>query len=454
MPQDKSIRFVLNQYKISLISFIEKNRILNSFFSNPLWKGVLILGTGSMLTQLLGILVIPILTRLFSPSDFGLFGMFNAILAIILTFISLRYEYAIPVPKDSDTAAHLLVLCIVLVCLSSFVLSLVLIILGSYLVTLFNLQAIAPFFWILLIGCFGTGIYQALNYWAIRKKDYSTITYTQINQSISGNVSKLFFGIIGIGSIGLLLGQVISNITGVGTFVKKIRESDRNCFTSISVPGLKHAAREYRDFPLFSTPATLLFTVSLQLPVFFISLFYGIKEVGWYTLAYSMLTLPASFIGSSIAQAFYGEAANQMHTNPSALKALYLNTVKKLTLISLPVFGIIALVAPFLFPIIFGEAWLGAGVYTLPLAIVAISEFITTPTNKLQVYGFNNWQLGFHIFRFTLIFLGFYISNLLNINILLSLFIYGCIVAFTCSILYYLNILAINTLIANQMKIN
>jgi O-antigen/teichoic acid export membrane protein len=322
-----------------------------------------------------------------------------------------------------------------------------LILFGSYFVTIFNLQTIAPFFWLLLIGCLGTGLYQALNYWAIRKKDYATITYTQINQSISGNLSKLFFGIIGIGSIGLLLGQVISNISGVGSFVQKIRLSDRNYFKSISFSGLKRAACEYRDFPIFSMPATLLYTISLQLPIFFISLFYGIKEVGWYTLAYQMLSLPTSFIGNSIAQAFYGEAAHQMHNNPSELKALYLNTVKKLTLISIPTIGIIALLAPFIFPIIFGESWLGAGVYTLPLAIVAITDFIMTPTNKLAIYGFNNWQFGFHIFRFTLIFIGFYISHLLNINILLSLFLYGCIVAFTDIILFYLNILAINKLI-------
>jgi O-antigen/teichoic acid export membrane protein len=454
MPQDKSIRFLFRQYKINLISYLEKNRVFNSIFSNPLWKGVLILGTGSILAQIVGILGILIITRLYSPSDFGLLGIFSAVLAVIMTFISFRYEFAIPVPKDSETAAHLLVLCISLVCLSSLVLSILLILFGSYFVTIFNLQTIAPFFWLVIIGCLGTGTYQALNYWAIKKQDYATITYTQINQSISGNLCKIFFGIIGIGSLGLLFGEVISHITGVGTFVKKIRLSDRDSFRSISFSGLIRAAREYRDFPIFSMPATLIFTVSMQFPIFFITLFYGVKEVGWYTLAYQMLTLPASFIGNSIAQVFYGEAAKQMHNNPSVLKALYLNIVKKLTLISIPIIGVIALLAPFIFPIIFGKSWLGAGLYTLPLAIVAISEFITGPTNKLAIYGFNNWLFGFHIFRFTLIFIGFYISYLLNIDILLSLFLYGCIVAFTCIILFYLNILAINKLIINHTKIN
>jgi len=454
LSQDKPIRSQFRQYKSNLLSYLEKKPIFKSIFNNPLWKGVIILGTGSLITQGLGILITPIITRLYTPSDYGVLGIFVAVLAIINTVNSLRYEYAIPIPKDSETAAHVLVLTLSLVCLSTLVLFIIFLVFGSYFVTLFNLQTIAPFLWLLLIGCLGTGTYQALNYWAIRKQDYVTINFTRINQSISGNISKLFFGILGLGPIGLIFGQIISNIAGIGSFVKKIRVSDRDVFRAITFSGLKRAARDYRDFPLFSLPATLIFTVSLQFPVFFISLFYGVKEVGWYTLAYQMLALPASFIGTSLSYAFYGEAAKQMHNNPSELKGLYINTVKKLGLVAIPLIGIIALLAPFIFPIIFGEAWLGAGVYTLPLAIVAMSEFITNPTNKLAVYGFNNWQLGFHIFRFTLIFTGFYISHLLNINILLSLFLYGCIVAFTCCILFYLNILALNKLILNYTKIN
>jgi len=453
MSEGKTIRSILRQYKINLISFLEKNQAFNSIFSNPLWKGALILGTGSILTQIINFLGIIFITRLYSPSDFGLLGIFSAIISVFITFTSFGYELAIPVPKDSETAAHLLVLSILLVCLSSLVFFILLILFGSYFVTIFNLQIIAPFFGLLLISCLSSGIYQVLNYWAIRKQDYISITYTQINQSLSGNLCKIFFGIIGIGSLGLLLGQVISYIAGIGTFIKKIRLSDRNSIRSISFSGLKYAAREYRNFPIFSAPAALVLTLSLQFPIFFISIFYGIKEVGWYSLANQMLSLPIYLIGLSISQAYYGEAAVRMHNNPFELKAIYLNLVKILTLISIPVIGIIALLAPFIFPIIFGVAWFGAGVYCIPLALVAISEFITTPTNKLSLYGFNKWQLGFHIFRFILIFIGFFISYLLNIDILLSLFLYGCIIAFTCIILFYLNMIAINRLILNFTKI-
>ena len=131
MPQDKTIRSVFRQYKKTLISYLEKNRMFKSFFNTPLWKAVFILGTGTIFSQLLNIITIPILTRLYSPADFGLLGIFTAVLTVIMTFISFRYEYAIPVPKDTENAAHLLVLCIVSICSVSLVLSVLLLLFGS-----------------------------------------------------------------------------------------------------------------------------------------------------------------------------------------------------------------------------------------------------------------------------------------------------------------------------------
>ncbi len=450
MFEQKKIYLIFKQIETSLGLFLKNHRLFGKIFNNSLWKGVFILGIGSIFATMLGVLSIPIITRLYTPSDLGLLGVFSAILAIGMTFVSLRYEFAIPVPKETKKAENLFILCILLVFLSSSVLLLILIILGNYILKVFNLQAIYPFIWLIPIGFLGTGIYQVFNYWAIRIRDYGSITYTRINQSICGNLSKILFGIIGLGSLGLLLGEIILNITGVGTFVQKVHLTNKNSFKSISFSELKSIAYEYRDFPIFSAPATLIYTTSVQFPIFFLSLHYGIEEVGWYTIAYQALTLPAAFIGNSIAQAFYGEAAKQMNDNPHALKSLYITTVKKLTSISLPIISSVALLAPFLFPIIFGEVWLTAGIYTIPLSLVAISEFIMVPTNKLAIYGYNNWQLFFHIFRFSLILFGFYFSYLLNLNILTTLFIYGIIVAVSYIVLFYLNLLAIHKLISNS----
>ena len=74
-------------------------------------KGVAVLAGGAALGQAITVLVSPILTRLYSPEDFGVFGVYASILGIVTVIASLRYEYALPFPEDGETAANILALC-------------------------------------------------------------------------------------------------------------------------------------------------------------------------------------------------------------------------------------------------------------------------------------------------------------------------------------------------------
>jgi O-antigen/teichoic acid export membrane protein len=51
------------------------------------------------LGQAITVLVSPILTRLYTPEDFGVFGVYASILGIVTVVASLRYEYALPLPE-------------------------------------------------------------------------------------------------------------------------------------------------------------------------------------------------------------------------------------------------------------------------------------------------------------------------------------------------------------------
>lgn len=424
-------------------------KILSNTTNNSLWKGVFLLGFGTIFAQIIIVLTTPILTRLYTPSDFGVLGIYNSILAIIITVISFRYELAIPVPVQPKKAANLFILSVMIVGILSVIFSVFLMVFSDHLEQFFNITNFNVFFWLLIIGCFGSGIYQALNYWAIRIQDYPGITYTRLNQSVSGTSCKILCGLFNAGSLGLLLGSLIANAAGIGTLLKNIKK-EWPLFKSVALSDLKIVAREFKDFPVFSAPATLLYTLSLQLPIFFITLMYGIAEVGWYTIAFQVLALPSALIGSSIAQVFYGEAAKTMNDDPNKLKVLYLDTVKKLTLFAIPIIGFLALLAPFVFPIILGESWRIAGLYVLPLAIYAISDFITVPTNKLAVYGYNKWQFFFNAIRFIIIICGFFGSYLLHLSILITLFLYGFLSTLSYVALFYLNISAINHLISQH----
>ena len=410
---------------------------------NTLWKGVFVIGSGTALAQAIGIISTPIITRLYNPSDFGLLGIYSSILTILMVIASLRYEFAIPLPKDSSKAANILVLCMVLIGAIASILFISFLLAGSKIMDMLGMHDLLPYLGLIFIGFLGVGIYQALNYWAIRQRDYPRITKTRINQSLGGSISKILFGLLSLGPLGLIFGHIISNIAGIYTFTKAIIKKDSESFKNISATEIKSVAREYRSFPMYSAPSTLLFAVSLQIPVFMLSTMYGLGVVGWYTLANQMLALPVGLISGSMAQVFYGEAAKSARDSPEILRSLYIDTTKKLALIGIPLLGIIALIAPWIFPIVFGSAWEEAGMFCLPLALVAVSQFIVTPTSKLAVYGFNHWELYFNFARIIMVFGGFYIAGILGFEPVITLTIYGTIMMIMYLVLYLLNLRAI-----------
>ena len=71
-------------------------------------ENVLKLVTGSVIAQGIGVIVAPIIARLFAPEAFGVAALFASITGIIGVVACLRYELAIMLPKTDEEAANLL----------------------------------------------------------------------------------------------------------------------------------------------------------------------------------------------------------------------------------------------------------------------------------------------------------------------------------------------------------
>ena len=70
-------------------------------------RSVTLLLSGSALSQALPILVSPIVTRLYSPADFGVFAIFSTVLGLIGPIANLRYDLSIVMPDDETKAVEL-----------------------------------------------------------------------------------------------------------------------------------------------------------------------------------------------------------------------------------------------------------------------------------------------------------------------------------------------------------
>lgn len=78
-------------------------------------RNVAVLAGGTAAGQAIVVLASPVLTRLYTPEDFGVLAVYASLLCVLSTVATLRYELAIPLPKRDEDAAALVVLCLVIV---------------------------------------------------------------------------------------------------------------------------------------------------------------------------------------------------------------------------------------------------------------------------------------------------------------------------------------------------
>jgi O-antigen/teichoic acid export membrane protein len=440
----------LTRFFSSLIPFAKRNsyaaRVIELILNDPLYKGVLVLGSGTAVAQLIGIVAMPIITRLYTPSDMGVLAVYSSILGIVGIGATLKYEFAYSLPQKDEDAANLFGLCLILLFITTAGFAIILFFGGGLLIDTFNMDIIEQYLWFLLAGFFGMGLYTILNYWAIRQRDYNRITYTKITQGAGGVVCKILLGFLSFGPMGLIIAYIVSQIAGIGTLANAMWSGERENLKAISLSGMMSAAKTYKSFPVFNFPASILNTISLQLPPLMLLSLYDSQIVGFYAFAQMFIVLPGSVISGSMGQAYLGEASKMVREESRELRSLYLRTLKHLSIIALPLIGIPALCAPFVVPIIFGKAWAEAGWYCWPLAFEVIVAFVVSSTSWLEIYSCNQWVLIWDVTRVVGVLFGFYICLLFDLSPVVAISIYAAIMSFMHLIYILMNLKAITCL--------
>jgi len=437
------------RYLLYLINYLKKCPITFKLFeflrNNPLYKEILFLGSGTVVAQIIGIISLPIITRIYSPSDLGVLAIFSSLLAIVGIGATLRFEFAFLLPKEDREAINLFGLCLLILCITT-TLSATIFLYGDEILTTFNKDfgIIKPYIYFLPFGLMCMGLYTILNYWAIRQQDYKRIAHTTINRGLVCAVTKIVLGILSYGPMGLIIGVILSQIAGIGTLSLNMWKKERDNLKMISLSRMKQVAYIYRSFPIFNFPASIVNTISIQIPLLMLLIIYDARIAGLYTLAYTVVVLPGSIITNSMGQAYLGDVAKMIREKSPNILSFYLPHVKTPFLFAIPIIGIPALCAPFVFPLIFGTAWVEAGFYCLPLAVMIIANFAFSPTSNLSTYGYNHWQLSWDLIRTSSLIGGFILAETINLSPIQTIIIYSFIMAIMYILLFFLNQAAIN----------
>lgn len=340
-------------------------------------RGVGVLVGGTAGAQLLMVLASPLLTRLYSPEDFGLLAIYAGLLALFGVVSSLRYELAIPLPETNTEAANVLVLSVLVVLVMTGISALMVVIAGEHVAHSLNVPELAKYFWLLPVGVLLSGIYKAFNYWAVRTKCFGDIAKTRISQTLA----TLAVQLIGhkLGAIALLCGQAGGQ--GVGSIRLARSAIMRREVKSWSWPGVWAAAKRYREFPLFSTWGGLFNTAGTQLPPLMFAAFFSASAAGLYALAHRVLAMPMSVLGEAIGKVFFSNAAEAYREG--RLAPLVEKVHGMLSGIAMPATLLLVIAAPEMFALVFGDSWREAGEFARYMAPWLYIVFVTSPLSTL-----------------------------------------------------------------------
>ena len=339
--------------------------------------------SGSTLAQVITILAAPILTRLYGPAAFGVLGLFIAVTRILTQVSGLRYELAIMLPEKDEEAVNVAGLALSLVLLTSVALIPLTMFAGKPLAQLLHTDELIPYLWLIPISVFFAGEALVLNYWHSRQRNFGRLSITRLAQSTTAVGVQLGAGYAGTPSGGgLISGTIAGQATAALALAGIAWHSQRGLFRQhLRLDAMLAALRRYRKFPRYNVVATLMNSVSWQLPAFFLSYFYSAAEVGFFALGNRVIELPMRIIGSSIAQVFFQRAA--IANQEGNLSQVVLTTFRALVTLSFFPLMLLIFIAPELFEVIFGARWHEAGVYTQILAPWIFFWFISSPISTL-----------------------------------------------------------------------
>ena len=396
-------------------SFFRKLKPKSEFSRN-----ILTLMTGTTIAQAIPIAISPILTRIYTPEDFGVFALYMAIVSIIAVVATGRYEMAIMLPKKDSDAINIVALSILISFFVSFILFVIVFIFNTQITNLLNNPEISNWLYFIPITILLTGIYQSFNYWSNRKKHYKRLAISRVVQSGSTASVNLGIGFCGFGSSGLIIGQLLGQSISTIILGKLIWNEDKNKLNDIKNLKIFAIARRYIKFPKITIWSSFINSFYNNGKFLILGIVFLPNIIGQLYLAFRVLMIPVSIISTNIADVLFQKTSmmNNIKTSNKEILSKLIKVLFVLMSIALLPSVIIYFFGENLFSFIFGKNWTEAGQYASILAIALFFQFSIAPFCKVfYVLEKNDLYLFWEFVRIVIVFLPVLILDFFNFTV-------------------------------------
>ena len=383
-----------------------------------------------------------LIARIYSPDNLGLYALIMAISGISLPLSNFKLHMLIPIAKGSDEVLWL--------SKTAFT------ILGLFLIFFYLCVFLINFFIkieifesLLLCGVIIAlnSIFEIFMSFLLRKQRYLDISKNTISATVAGEGCKIFFGLVGFYEFGLMLGIIFYYLIGTLLFISKINlrlsqilNIDLKIFNFV----------DYRGKAFLAVINQFAMNLGDMLPVFFIGFIFTQGDLGLFSLAFSVIGAVNIILSKTFSKVFFSESAQEIRKQ-----------IFKTTSLTKYFFYVVALCGPFslvlyffgesLFEFIYGNAWIKSGTIAKYLSIILIPQVLYNAFNQLLIL-FNKQSTGLFLslFRVFALIAFFVISQIQNMTILNTLFLYSV----ASSLLYLIMFIFMMNVIRSAHEVN
>jgi O-antigen/teichoic acid export membrane protein len=350
-------------------------------FKSEYFKSLSVLLSGTLIAQVIGYALAPLLTRLYTTEEMGELAFYMRITGFIAAIATLRYEAALPLPKN-DGHSYLLYRISILISI---------IVLGISAVILLSLvvSGVAPGFswWYVLLIIFGSAAIVVINIgtnWSVRTGTFSLISRQKISNSLFSNFLKWGFAYFSWGYFGLILATFIGYFISCFEFIFNFRGLKKKYSKLKSRKKTWILLKDHREFPILNLPHILVDHGRDILIATLIMAYFSSSVYGSFSHSYAMLRIPSMLIGVSLSQVFYNQAI-KLYNQSQPMLPLIKKTISILIAISIVPFTVLYFYGEPIFRWVFGPNWSDAGSYSEIMSFWLMISFIISPISALPM---------------------------------------------------------------------
>lgn len=344
--------------------------------------GKLMSGTG--FAHLIGVAIIPVLTRLFTPEEIGIYATYLSLITILCSIASLRYEYATLVPRTDREANNITALSSVLVSGFSLLLLVVLLAASGPVTRMLGIGSLGRLIYLLPVSVFSFGMFMILLYRLNREQKYSAMAAGKITGIGAMSAGQVSMGWLQFQQAGLILGKVAGDVSGMILLLWKTNKIERSVRSGVSRKRMMAMAKRYRNFPFWNAPHALTTTISNNIPVLLFYNFFSGAVAGYYAMAVKALYSPVQVIAQAAFQVF-GQRIAEKKASREPLIPFMNSTLLLLGGIGIVPFLLLFLFSPPLFDWFLGTGFETTGYYVRILTPFVFLVFLVTPLNFIPL---------------------------------------------------------------------